>query len=247
MVLAAFPNPFLLPFLGAGGMVSGTTFGLFYTVMMQIGYNYYGKKALTRLEEGDSLEDILLDISKDIQPFTEKALTIALEALPKVLTESTEALKELFLGSEKEFVDWVRSLIGMPPTGESYEDYVASFNDAPAPPPPPPDNYDWQKDTVTETETVQEVLDRLKKNDADYAVYVSSLPQELMDTYVNLKPYLTPVPNVFLVKLKDLIDSIINYRRSIELGTIAQDKFPARILLISQISNAVHQELGFWI
>jgi len=87
----SFPNPAMLPFFAAGGAISGSSFGLFYTVMMQVGYNYYGKKVLKDIEGGMSLFDALQKVQKDIQPFSDQMLQAALDAMPDVIEKSIDA------------------------------------------------------------------------------------------------------------------------------------------------------------
>ncbi len=91
----SFPNPLMLPFLAAGGAISGSSFGLFYTVLMQIGYNYYGKRALKQMEDGRKLQDVLMDISKEVQPFSDQMMEIALAKMPDVIDKSVVAFEGL--------------------------------------------------------------------------------------------------------------------------------------------------------
>ncbi len=95
MVLAAFPNPALLPFLAAGGAISGAAFGLMYTVTMQLGYNYFGKRALKQMEEGKDLETVLMQIQKEIQPFSDKMMDMAINSMPGVIDKSLRAFTDL--------------------------------------------------------------------------------------------------------------------------------------------------------
>ncbi len=88
----SFPNPTMLPFFASGGAVSGSSFGLFYTILMQVGYNYYGKKALERIKNGDSLFDVLKDVQSEIQPFSDEMIQIALDSLPGVIDKTINAI-----------------------------------------------------------------------------------------------------------------------------------------------------------
>lgn len=252
MVIAGFPNPALLPFLAAGGMVSGTTFGLFYTVMMQIGYNYYGKKALVRLEEGESLETILMDISKEIQPFTDKALTIALEAMPDVLTKSVEAvsniLDTLVDETSHDVYNWVLAQFGM-------EGHPAGSEGGTAPPPsgtPPPvppgeEPFDWQDtgDTETDAKSLQELIDQAKQNRVAYEEWLTFVPQDLLDKGIVI-PYFRDSPlgyAKFIYTIRECINQwLIPYRFNFDTGGTDQ----TQIDIVFAVSMAIHDETGYW-
>ncbi len=79
----------------AGGAISGSNFGLYYTVLMQLGYNYFGKIALKKIEAGVPLKDILLDIQRQMQPFNEQIMKIALDKLPSILEKTLELVPQL--------------------------------------------------------------------------------------------------------------------------------------------------------
>lgn len=85
----------MLPFFAAGGAISGANFGVFYTVLMQLGYNYFGKIALKRISQGDNLFDILMDIQKEIQPFNESMMQIALDLMPSTIGKTADLLEEM--------------------------------------------------------------------------------------------------------------------------------------------------------
>ncbi len=87
----SFPNPAMLPFFAAGGAISGSSFGLFYTILMQVGYNYYGKRVLKGLNEGGDLKQLLWEVQQEIQPFSDAMMQTALDALPSVVERSMDA------------------------------------------------------------------------------------------------------------------------------------------------------------
>ncbi len=105
----SFPNPAMLPFFAAGGAISGSSFGLFYTILMQIGYNFYGKRALKELEAGKPLFQVLMDIQKEIQPFSDQMMQTALDTMPDVLDKTIEMFsnlgEHLTTGEHKENLD----------------------------------------------------------------------------------------------------------------------------------------------
>ncbi len=79
----------------AGGAISGANFGVFYTVMMQIGYNYFGKRALKQIDDGMSIPDILAIIQKELQPFNEQIMRIALDKMPFVIDLTAELAEKM--------------------------------------------------------------------------------------------------------------------------------------------------------
>ncbi len=87
----SFPNPAMLPFFAAGGAISGSSFGLFYTILMQVGYNYYGKIVLKDIQDGMSLFDALQKVQKDIRPFSDAMMQAALDAMPETIEKSIDA------------------------------------------------------------------------------------------------------------------------------------------------------------
>ncbi len=87
----SFPNPAMLPFFAAGGAISGSSFGLFYTILMQVGYNYFGKRVLKGLNEGGDLKQLLWEVQQEVQPFSDSMLDMALNAMPGVLEKSMNA------------------------------------------------------------------------------------------------------------------------------------------------------------
>ncbi len=97
----SFPNPAMLPFFAAGGAISGSSFGLFYTILMQVGYNYYGKKVLADLEGGMSLFDSLQKVQKEIRPFSDAMMQAALDAMPETIEKSIDA----FVNITKSFTE----------------------------------------------------------------------------------------------------------------------------------------------
>ncbi len=173
MVLAAFPNPALLPFLAAGGIVSGSTFGLFYTIMMQVGYNYYGKKVLKRLEDGEDLNLILMDVVKELQPFTDKALELALNAMPDVIQKSIDVVGSVLDQTADEVshdvYNWILGAFGIEGHAAGTTPTTGGGGSPPPPPPPTDEGYEWGnvKDEPSGSD-IQQVLDDLKKNESAY-------------------------------------------------------------------------------
>ncbi len=93
----------MLPFFAAGGAISGSSFGLFYTILMQVGYNYYGKIALKKLGEGVPLHQILLEIQQEVQPFSDAMMQMALDKMPDVIESSMDAFTRVItsFGTER--------------------------------------------------------------------------------------------------------------------------------------------------
>ncbi len=91
----SFPNPTMLPFFAAGGAISGSSFGLFYTILMQIGYNFFGKKALKEIESGRRLSDILMDIQKELQPFSDEVMRLALASINPTIEKTVNTIQGL--------------------------------------------------------------------------------------------------------------------------------------------------------
>ncbi len=81
----------MLPFFAAGGAISGANIGLFYTILMQVGYNYYSKKVLVDLEAGVPLKDALMKVQVQLQPFSDAMMQIALDAMPATIDKSVDA------------------------------------------------------------------------------------------------------------------------------------------------------------
>jgi hypothetical protein len=94
----SMPNPLMLPFMEAGGAVSGANFGLFYTVLMQLGYNHFAKKAQKEIEQGMPLTAVLMNIQKEMHPFNEKIMQMAFDNMDTVLKKMVEYPAELFSG-----------------------------------------------------------------------------------------------------------------------------------------------------
>ncbi len=82
----------MLPFFAAGGAISGSSFGLFYTILMQVGYNYFGKRVLKGLNEGGNLKQLLWEVQQEIQPFSDSMLDMALASMPDVAIKTAQAL-----------------------------------------------------------------------------------------------------------------------------------------------------------
>ncbi len=91
----SFPNPAMLPFFAAGGAISGSSFGLFYTILMQVGYNYYGKRVLKGLNEGRDLRSMLWEVQQEVQPFSDAMMQMALDAMPSVIERSMDAFANI--------------------------------------------------------------------------------------------------------------------------------------------------------
>ncbi len=181
----SFPNPLMLPFLAAGGAISGSSFGLFYTVLMQIGYNYYGKRALKQMEEGRRLQDVLLDISKEVQPFSDEMMNLALAKMPDVIDKSviaflgliTQRIKNLqktIAGEQQGISEFDKMILGWfgIQTAEARRGSggldEAIDEAAPPPPPPPPDEIIEEKHVpkkVTGQGTKKELLNAIRINE----------------------------------------------------------------------------------
>ncbi len=85
----------MLPFFAAGGAISGSSFGLFYTILMQVGYNYYGKIVLEDIKGGMSLFDALIKVQQDIRPFSDAMMQAALDAMPDTIEKSIDAFSNI--------------------------------------------------------------------------------------------------------------------------------------------------------
>ncbi len=150
MVLAAFPNPALLPFLAAGGAISGAAFGLMYTVTMQLGYNYFGKRALKQMEEGADLETVLVQIQKEIQPFSDKMMVMAIDSLPGTIDKTMRMFGELTAQFGADTFNYISNLLGLPGNmpKESYEKFVKSFGTSQGVYVPPEDKVNVHRHTI---------------------------------------------------------------------------------------------------
>ncbi len=85
----------MLPFFAAGGAISGASFGLFYTVLMQIGYNHFGKRALKEMEAGADLSTVLMKIQRELQPFTTEIMRIALESMEPTVEKTVNTIMKI--------------------------------------------------------------------------------------------------------------------------------------------------------
>ncbi len=122
----------------AGGAISGANFGLYYTVMMQLGYNYFGKKAIQQVQEGRPISSILLDISKELAPFNEMIIQRAFDMLPSIIELTAKAgidfVTDLVTGKTQgaisgtttsaENIEWFKNIMkliteGFPQAGDS--------------------------------------------------------------------------------------------------------------------------------
>ncbi len=100
----------MLPFFAAGGAISGSSFGLFYTILMQVGYNYYGKIVLEDIKGGMSLFDALIKVQQDIRPFSDAMMQAALDAMPDTIEKSIDAFTDIITSfGEARFKDISKS------------------------------------------------------------------------------------------------------------------------------------------
>ncbi len=226
--------------------------------MMQVGYNYYGKKVLKRLEGGEDLNLILMDVVKELQPFTDQALELALNAMPEVMQKSVdvviEVLDQLADKVSHDVYNFVLGAFGIeghPPGDDNREGSSGTGGSIPPPTPPPP-GYDWEDVDTTVGETVQEMLDRLKQNAAAYQDYVDTIPSDVMALSVVIKAYQLRGISKHIYNFGQLIKKISQEREYLEKQSvngvaITQQQISEFLLNISQGSTAAHEQTGYWI
>ncbi len=78
----------------AGGAISGANFGVYYTVLMQLGYNYFGKNAVKQANEGIPIDTILNQIRTELAPFNKAMMQQAFDNLPSVMVLTAQFLQE---------------------------------------------------------------------------------------------------------------------------------------------------------
>ncbi len=128
----SFPNPAMLPFFAAGGAISGSSFGLFYTILMQVGYNFYGKKVLEDLQGGMSLFDALQKVQKEIRPFSDAMMQAALDAMPDTIEKSIDAFSNIITTfTEERMKDLAQSWLL--PQGTQVPTTIVTTQPAPSP------------------------------------------------------------------------------------------------------------------
>ncbi len=203
----SFPNPLMLPFLAAGGAISGSSFGLFYTVLMQIGYNYYGKRALKQMEDGRKLQDVLMDISKEVQPFSDQMMEIALAKMPDVIDKSVVAfeglitqriknLQKTLVGEQSGISEFDKMVLGWfgiqtaearrgggETVVETYEhaagEHLAEHVDTPPPPPPEITGTKTITKQVTDKGTKQRLRDAIGINERRIELLIKAQRKKL--------------------------------------------------------------------
>ncbi len=95
----SFPNPGMLPLSEAGGALSGANFGVFYTVLMQVGYKHFAPRVLKQLNDGMPLFEALQLIQEELRPFNDRIINDAVDRLPTMFDITVEML--LKFGKEK--------------------------------------------------------------------------------------------------------------------------------------------------
>ncbi len=264
----SFPNPAMLPFFAAGGAISGSSFGLFYTILMQVGYNYYGKKVLAGLNEGRNLKEMLQEVQTEIQPFSDAMIQGALDSLPGIIDKSVNAFANTInsLGEEfaKDFAEsWLFGKDKLPDksggdsvpitdalahlAGGHFGHDVVDFNQDEGKLEPP----------VTDSgETVQEMFDRLKKNGAAYQEYIDTIPKDIMSqTLVLTKARDILSLGTYIKPFTYWVDQIVIRRFNLEVGhkwnaptqKLTAIDMESHLLFISTVSEDVYSQTGYWI
>ncbi len=99
----SFPNPGMLPLSEAGGALSGANFGVFYTVLMQVGYKHFAPRVLKQLNEGMSLVDALMQVQEELRPFNNRIIVDAIDRLPTMLDLTAKMLEKFIQDSGQQF------------------------------------------------------------------------------------------------------------------------------------------------
>ncbi len=126
----SFPNPGMLPLSEAGGALSGANFGVFYTVMMQVGYKHYAPQVIEDLNRGMPLFEALQRVQSELRPFNDKIIQEAVDRLPTMFEITVDMLEKFIEGrasqgaqniKEGAFVpDFLKNLIPSFPEAEAY-------------------------------------------------------------------------------------------------------------------------------
>lgn len=105
----------------AGGAISGANFGLYYTVLMQIGYNHFAKIAIEKIKQGQPVASVLREIAQEIAPFNDAMVQMAFDRLPKVTEQMIQSGIDFVGGSAK------TALTGAGPVGVDPQAGAANF------------------------------------------------------------------------------------------------------------------------
>ncbi len=222
--------------------------------MMQVGYNYYGKKVLKRLEDGEDLNLILMDVVKELQPFTDQALQMALDAMPGVLDKSIAVVSSILDQTVNEVshdvYNYILNVFGI--EGHAAGDVPPSSGTGgtvPSPPPPPSGGgYDWEGvPEGTITVDLQKLLDDLKEDQADYDKYIHDLAQAGFDfdrkySSARLK---SVGADIHIVSIKSQILMLVDFR-SLLITQPDHHDVPNRIKAIYEISIELKEETDLW-
>ncbi len=95
----SFPNPGMLPLSEAGGALSGANFGVFYTVLMQVGYKHFAPRVLKQLNDGMALTDALMQVQAELRPFNKRIILDAVDRLPTMLDITAKMLERFIQAS----------------------------------------------------------------------------------------------------------------------------------------------------
>ncbi len=109
----SFPNPAMLPLIEAGGAISGANFGVFYTVLMQVGYKHFAPTVLKRLNEGWKLFDALMEVQEELRPFNDRIITDAVNRLPTMLDITVEMLERFIQERAKTGAENIKGGLGL--------------------------------------------------------------------------------------------------------------------------------------
>ncbi len=89
----------MLPLSEAGGALSGANFGVFYTVLMQVGYKHFAPRVLEQLNKGMSLVDALMQVQEELRPFNNRIIVDAIDRLPTMLDLTARMLEKFIQDS----------------------------------------------------------------------------------------------------------------------------------------------------
>ncbi len=93
----SFPNPGMLPLSEAGGALSGANFGVFYTVLMQVGYKHFAPRVLEQIKKGMPLFEALQLIQAELRPFNDRIIADAVDRLPTMFDITVEMLEKFLV------------------------------------------------------------------------------------------------------------------------------------------------------